>query len=56
MNYMSMSNAIQKLIPMEENQSLTDYNRVNATKVRQHVMVMPPPIFSTLTSALSFAP
>eukprot|EP01033_Poteriospumella_lacustris_P015487 gene15487-11078_t len=35
MNYMSMSNAIQKLIPMEENQSLTDYNRVNATKIRR---------------------
>jgi hypothetical protein len=35
MNYLSMSSAIQKLIPMEENQSLTDYNRINATKIRR---------------------
>lgn len=33
MNDMSMSHAIQKLIPMEENQSLIEYNRANATKV-----------------------
>lgn len=35
MNSLSMSSAIQKLIPMEEHQSLNDYNRVNATKIRR---------------------
>jgi hypothetical protein len=30
---MSMSHVIQKLIPMEDDQTLADSNRVNATKV-----------------------
>lgn len=33
MNSMSMSSAIQKLIPLEEGQNLADYNKINATKV-----------------------
>ncbi len=33
MNSLSMSSAIQKLIPLETGQSLADYNKVNATKV-----------------------
>ena len=33
---MSMSSAIQKLIPMEKNQTLSEYNKVNATKVSNH--------------------
>jgi hypothetical protein len=28
-----MGNVIQKLIPMEKNQTLSEYNKVNATKV-----------------------
>eukprot|EP01031_Cornospumella_fuschlensis_P035156 gene35156-42581_t len=35
MNSMSMSSAIQKLIPLEEGQNLADYNKVNATKIRR---------------------
>lgn len=35
MNFVSMSSAIQKLIPMDEGQTLNDYNRVNATKIRR---------------------
>lgn len=35
MNFVSMSSAIQRLIAMEEGQTLNDYNRVNATKIRR---------------------
>lgn len=34
MNHLSMSHVIQKLIPMEKNQTLSEYNKVNATKVK----------------------
>eukprot|EP01039_Chlorochromonas_danica_P000087 gene87-94_t len=35
MNCMSMSAVIQKLIPMEEKHSLSEYNKINATKIRR---------------------
>jgi hypothetical protein len=35
MDCMSMSSAIQKLIPMHDSMSLDEYNKINATKVRR---------------------
>lgn len=35
MNLLSMSNVIQKLIPMGKNQTLNEYNKINATKIRR---------------------
>lgn len=35
MNSLSMHSAIQKLIPMEKGQSINDYNKANATKIRR---------------------
>lgn len=35
MNSMSMGSVIQKLIPMEDGQTLSDYNKLNATKIRR---------------------
>lgn len=35
MNSMSMGTVIQKLIPMDETRSLSEYNKINATKIRR---------------------
>ena len=35
MDGLSMNFAIQKLVPMEPNQTLHEYNKLNATKIRR---------------------
>ena len=40
MDGLTMNFAIQKLVPMEANQTLNEYNKVNATKVSSCLLIV----------------